>query len=214
MYAVVAFIASASVGWMTTEVVDFGSTWATSVTSNAAKAPSTPTESASRTETIRTNAAGVSPSASPGPLSPGVELRVDGRPFPPRDTRSAPVRMRGCIANDAFGEGCYFRDAMVCVGFGDHLRVGLVVEEGDPLMKAENLKLVHREAHGFETGGMDFRYFQHGPVTPLHYSSGLYGVDSAELGTSRTKLWPDMVCSLWAFTVLMLVVYPYPYAHH
>ena len=203
MYAVVAFIASASVGWMTTEVVDFGSTWATSVTSNAAKAPSTPTESASRTETVRTNAAGVSPSASPGPLSPGVELRVDGRPFPPRDTRPAPVRMRGCIANDAFGEGCYFRDAMVCVGFGDHLRVGLVVEEGDPLLKAENLKLVNRAAPGFEAGGMDGRYFQHHPCPPVKYSIGVSGSASAELGSNRTKLWPSLVSltPLWCCTV-------------
>jgi hypothetical protein len=109
----------------------------------------------------------------------------------PRDTRNPPSRTRGCITTDAFGEACYFRDAMVCVGFGDALRVGLVVPEGDPLL--DSPVLVNRHLPGFRQGGMDYRYFQHAPVPPFGYSAGLPNGSRPHLGTDPEKRWPDTV---------------------
>ncbi len=125
-------------------------------------------------------------------LPPWAQLFIDGRPFPPFDNRTEASRKRGCIANDAFGEGCYFSDAMICVGFGDRLKVGIVVEDGDPLLTTDRWR-VKRGEGGIELGGMDGRYFQHAPVTPLQYRSGLTGVEDSYLGTNTTKLWPDGV---------------------
>ena len=128
----------------------------------------------------------VAPGRSAIPVTGNTPEMLDGRPFPPNDTRVVPPRLRGCIANDAFGEGCYFRDAIVCVGFGNRLRVGLVVNASDPLLKAP-------QAVSGGHGRMEFRYFQHAPVTPHGYKSGLHGSNTPYLGTAPDKLWKDMV---------------------
>jgi hypothetical protein len=115
----------------------------------------------------------------------------------PRDVRPPPPRTRGCITTDAFGEACYFRDAMVCVGFGDRLRVGLVVAEGDPLL-LEPVR-VNRNLPEFPQGSMDGRYFQHAPVPPSGYAAGLGSGTQRHLGTDPDKRWPDTVrrCRGW-----------------
>jgi hypothetical protein len=80
---------------------------------------------------------------------------------------------------------------MVCVGFGDRLRVGLVVPDGDPLL-AEPFR-VNRNVQGFQQGGMDSRYFQHAPVPPFGYMAGLGSAEVHRVGTDPDKRWPDTV---------------------
>jgi hypothetical protein len=106
--------------------------------SNHSAAPASLTSAAS----TNTMALTVSPVATPGlggPVAPVVDVRATWPPgWPaqaPRDPAgpSQPLR-RGCAASEEFSDACFFSDLTFCVGLPKARTVGLVVEEGDPLL--------------------------------------------------------------------------------
>ena len=95
----------------------------------------------------------------------------------PRDPRVLVAPKRGCITTDATGEGCYFHDAMVCVGLHSQSLVGIVVEEGDELLA--HPELVDRRLPGFQTSGE--------ASLPKGFVSGLRSTPKPYIGTNPAK---------------------------
>ena len=89
--AAIALAAGFVVGWMAEETVNF---------STGAFAVADP---ALRPGTVQSNAQLVRGNGTAQVLPEGAEMLIDGRRFPPLDTRKVTVRQRGCVTNDAFG---------------------------------------------------------------------------------------------------------------
>lgn len=73
-----------------------------------------------------TNLAGGSLSSE---SSPSFNLKLDQYEFVQRPV----MHGRACTTNGGGGEACFFRDALLCTGFTDVHKVGIVVPKGDPL---------------------------------------------------------------------------------
>lgn len=66
--------------------------------------------------------------ANGGP-SRGYNLKLDASEFVERPM----LPRRACVTNGGGGEACYFRDALLCIGFRDVHKVAVVVPKEDPL---------------------------------------------------------------------------------
>lgn len=97
----------------------------------------------------------------------------------PKDPRIHMAPTRGCVTTDSMGEGCYFLDAMVCVGLHSESLVGVVVEEGDELLA--HPELVDRRVPGFEASGET--------SLPSGFVSGLRSAPRPYIGTNPAKRW-------------------------
>ena len=139
--ALLTFVGCASLGWVGKVVVELGAAGAVYSATLLSPAPGSANASVApisvRRHQSREKLQNIGTPPPNVTLPPWAQLFIDGRPFPPFDNRTEAPRKRGCIANDAFGEGCYFSDAMICVGFGDRLKVGMVGADGDPAVSTD-----------------------------------------------------------------------------
>jgi hypothetical protein len=134
-----------------------------------------------------------------GSANPLVGAGEDDGGFPPADLASSngsseagppvfrPVMgRRACQTNGAGGEACYFRDALVCVGFPERRRVGIVVPTGDKLW----VELAGAKGRGRPR--VDPGSHEQVPFLPAGFRIGL-NKSTTYVGTHPLKRWPDMV---------------------
>ena len=91
--AAITLAAGFLVGWMAEEIINFSS--GAFAVADPALRPAVSRRNSTRS-TIRGN-------ETAQVLPEGAEMLIDGRRFPPLDTRKVTVRQRGCVTNDAFG---------------------------------------------------------------------------------------------------------------